>query len=231
MNFSGLFFLLLFLLVGCGKKEGVESQIARGRSQFVGYGCNTCHRIGKEGGVLGPDLTTIGFRKSSEWLDLWLKNPPEWKKNTIMPNFYLKEEVRKDLVAYFASLKGEEFRKEEAPWDNPELMQDPVKRGETIFLRAGCVGCHGHSGKGGYPNNNVVGNQIPSLKMVADGYSKEELKDKIRKGVTPVPADAKKPHPMITMPIWGNYLKEDELDTLVEYLYSLRPPVSAEESW
>ncbi len=231
MIYRKFFLIALVCIMGCGQKESQEIKIAKGKAQFVGYGCTTCHRIGKEGGALGPDLTTIGFRKSPEWLDLWLKNPPEWKKNTLMPNFYLKDQARKDLVDYLSSLKGNLFRKGEAPWNTRELLQDPVKRGETIFLRVGCVGCHGHSGKGGYPNNNVVGNQIPSLKLVADGFSKEELKNKIFKGSKPVPANSSKEAPYIYMPSWGEYLKEDEIDALVEYLYSLRPPVSAEESW
>jgi mono/diheme cytochrome c family protein len=210
----------------------MSSEAAEGRANFTGYGCNTCHRVGGEGGVLGPDLTYVGFRKSPEWLDLWLKNPHGWKKNTVMPNFYLNDRTRKSLVAYLSSLKGEAYKNGKEPWNAPELASDPVKRGETIFEHVGCTGCHAKGGKGGYPNNNVVGGQIPSLTMVADGYSKEELKDKLRKGVPEsAKADANGPAPMIHMPAWGEVLKEDELDALVEYLYSLRPPKAAGDEW
>ncbi|MBI2119762.1 MAG: c-type cytochrome [Elusimicrobia bacterium] len=223
------FILILFVFIsGCAR---TTAQFSEGKAHFVGYGCNTCHRVAEVGGILGPDLTTIGFRKKEEWLDLWLKNPPEWKKNTLMPNFYLKDHVRKALVEYLSSLKGEDFRKGTAPWDHPELMQNPIKRGEVIFNRVGCVGCHAKEGKGGYPNNNVSGGEIPSLTFVADGFSKEELKDRLKKGSKPLSQDPHAPDPMIEMPAWGAYLKEDELDALVEYLYSLRPALSAEEAW
>lgn len=228
MNVIKFILVLSLLISGCARKV---SQSSEGKAQFIGYGCNTCHKIGEVGGILGPDLTTIGFRKKEVWLDLWLKNPPEWKKNTLMPNFYLKDHARKALVEYLSSLKGEEFRKGSAPWDKPELLQNPIKRGEVIFERVGCTGCHAKNGKGGYPNNNVTGGQIPSLIYVADGFSKEELKDRIKKGSKPLSEDPRAPDPMLEMPAWGEFLKEDELDALVEYLYSLRPALSSEEAW
>ncbi len=106
-------------------------------------------------------------------------------------------------------------------------MGAPVKRGEMLFSRVGCVGCHGKAGSGGYPNNNVVGGRIPTLTLVADGYSKEELKTKLKIGV---PKSAKEDpsgaEPMIHMPAWGTVLKEDEIDALADYLISLKPKAS-----
>ena len=208
-----------------------DAAVQNGKILFKGYGCASCHQIAGEGGVIGPDLTYVGFRKSPEWLDLWLKDPKAWKHNTLMPNFYLKEDTRRALVSYLSSLKGEPYQ-QNPPWNAPGLMDDPVKRGEKIFKHAGCVGCHGNAGVGKYPNNNVVGGQIPALKTVADGYSKEELKEKIHKGVPmSAKADVNGPDPMIHMPTWGDVLKDDELDALVEYLYSLRPPKAEGEEW
>jgi mono/diheme cytochrome c family protein len=220
--------LLIFLLIlsACGK---AKDPVARGKAYFVGLGCITCHRVGdKGGGQAGPDLTNIGFRKSPEWLDLWLKDPHAWKPGTPMPNFKLKDDVRQDIVAYMVSLKGELYR-QDPPWDTPALKADPVKRGEALFNKAGCVGCHGAKGVGGFPNNNVVGGKIPSLTFVADGYSKEELTERIEGGVKPEMADPSKPAPMIEMPAWKNYLKDDEIRDLVEYLYSLKPAGSGDD--
>jgi putative heme-binding domain-containing protein len=33
-----------------------------GRQAFLAAGCNQCHRVGKEGGSVGPDLTAVGQR-------------------------------------------------------------------------------------------------------------------------------------------------------------------------
>jgi mono/diheme cytochrome c family protein len=201
-----------------------------GEADFKGFGCVRCHRVGEEGGTYGPDLTFVGFRKSKDWLDLWLKNPHAWRAQTAMPNFHLPDEIRKDLVEYLSNQQGQAFG-EKRPWDEAELQGDLVKKGEVIFNRAGCVACHGLRGAGGYPNNNAQGGKIPTLTLVADGYSKDELKDRIRKGKISDPADPSQPAPMIRMPPWGQKLKDSDIDALVEFLYSLRPKQAAAESW
>jgi mono/diheme cytochrome c family protein len=141
-----------------------------------------------------------------------------------MPNFYLKEPIRKSLVAYLSSLKGESYADGRAPWDDPALKEDLVKKGQIIFTHAGCVGCHGVAGSGGQPNNNVPGGLIPSLIKASDGYSKEELAAKILSGVPQSsPEDPTAPPPMIHMPAWSEKLSKEEVEALVEYIYSLNP--------
>jgi mono/diheme cytochrome c family protein len=215
------------LLASCQKSS---DPVARGRAYFVGLGCKTCHAVAGEGGQVGPDLTYVGFRKSAEMLDLWLKDPAAWKPGTVMPNYKLRPEIQSDLIAYLLSLKGEAYR-QRPPWDEASVKDDPIKRGESLFNLVGCVGCHGSKGAGGFPNNNVVGGAIPSLTFTADGYSKEELKTLLRDGRLPVEADAALPPPLNRMPPWGELLADDELDSLVEYVFSLRPPKSAEDEW
>lgn len=228
-RFSVIALAGLLPLAAC---QNAKSPEALGKAYFSSYGCTTCHRVGNEGGNVGPDLTYIGFRKSAEWLRLWMKDPKAWKPDTNMPVLHLNEPALDALTAYMASLKGEAYRGEKAPWNTDALRADPVKRGEAIFNRAGCTGCHGTAGVGGFPNNNVVGGKIPSLTFVADGYSKEELKEKIHKGVPQSsPENMDLPPPMIHMPAWGEILSDDELDALVEYLYSLRPASSPSDDW
>lgn len=221
-SLSPLFLCLAaVLLTACGKpKDPVE----RGKAYFVGLGCITCHRVGdRGGGQAGPDLTFVGFRKTPEWLDLWLKDPHKWKPGTSMPNFKLKDDVRADIVAYMSSLKGELYRGGKEPWNHPSVKDDPIKRGEVLFNRVGCVGCHGGKGEGGYVNNNFVGGKIPSLTFAADGYSKDEMHERIAEGKTSDPADPGQPAPMIAMPRWEEKLSSDEIDALVDYVTSLRP--------
>lgn len=224
---KALLLIPLFILSACGKPK---DPVQRGKAYFVGLGCITCHRVGERGGgQAGPDLTFVGFRKSPEWLDLWLKDPQKWKPGTSMPNFKLTDEVRADLVAYMSSLKGDLYKGDKAPWNHPDLKDDAVKRGEVLFNRVGCVGCHGGNGEGGYVNNNVVGGKIPSLTFAADGYSHEEMHERITKGKVSDPADASLPAPLIQMPAWGQVLTPDEIDALVAYVSSLRP--SGGDDW
>jgi len=51
---------------------------SRGQELFRGKGgCLECHRVGREGGFAGPDLTTVGSRRSPEHLKASLLAPEE----------------------------------------------------------------------------------------------------------------------------------------------------------
>lgn len=227
MNRITLALLATMALTACSRQEALTDPVARGERDFNGLGCAKCHMIGEAGNEWGPNLTLIGFRKTPEWLDLWLKNPHSWNQKTVMPNFNLKDETRADLVAYLSAQKGQAWGKE-YPWRAADVAALPAaERGKFIFNKAGCVACHGQFGGGGYPNNNVAGGLIPTLTMVSEGYSKPELHNKIQNGQISLPNDPNGPKPMIFMPKWGDQLKQDEIDALVEYLYSLKPKPAA----
>ncbi|MEK7656532.1 MAG: cytochrome c [Elusimicrobiota bacterium] len=217
----------LLALSACAKDATPEE---RGKAVYASYDCKKCHRIGKVGGSLGPDLTFVGFRKDAAFLDLWLKDPGAWKEGVVMPKFFFKDHVRKDLAAYLATLQGKEHLEGVRPWDEGDLRSDPVKRGAALYAKVGCVSCHGKNGAGGYPNNNVVGGKIPALTKVAEGFSKEELLDKLRQGVPQsAKADPAGADPLLNMPAWGEKLKDDELGALADYLISLQPKTSGGE--
>ncbi|MBK8576509.1 MAG: cytochrome c [Elusimicrobia bacterium] len=221
-------FLSAIVLSAC---TSASDPVSRGKSRFVGMGCLTCHRVGERGGgQAGPDLTTVGLRHSAQWLDQWMKNPKEWKPDTAMPTYNVGDDVRAELVAYMDTLKGKEYR-DHPPWNSGKLKADPEKRGERIYSRTGCGACHGPRGKGGYPNNNVVGHQIPSLALVRDGFTREELKERIAQGRRPEPADPAQPPPLVVMPPWKDFLTEDEMEDLITYLFSLRPAEKPNEEW
>ena len=215
-----------FLLAALGflaACQNATEPAARGEAYFNSYGCAKCHAIGQTGGDWGPKLTFIGFRKSEKWLDMWLKNPHAWRPQTVMPNFDLTDDARTSLVAYLSLQKGQAWEKTGRPWDQGDVKDDSIKRGEVLFNKAGCVACHSQNGRGGYPNNNVAGNQIPSLAKVFETYTKAELVNKIRGGVIPQPADPSKEAPMIFMPKWGDVLKDDEIGAVADFLMSLKP--------
>lgn len=213
--------LLLLLLAGCGPKEPTSGG---GEAYYKALNCRACHIIGSDGaGRGGPDLTLVGFRKSPAFLDRFLKDPQAWKKDTLMPNPRLSEKAREQLVAYLASLKGQNW-KDKRPWDG---VADRVEKGKTIYVKAGCVTCHGPSGAGGYPNNNVEGGKIPALNGVSETYTKEELKRKIKKGVYPAKKDPAGEDPLLRMPAWIEYLSDEEVDAVADYLRTLKPGAGA----
>jgi putative heme-binding domain-containing protein len=52
-----------------------EAEIAKGRELLTATGCLSCHRVGDTGSYVGPDLTTIGARRSVEEIRASLVSP------------------------------------------------------------------------------------------------------------------------------------------------------------
>lgn len=201
---------------------------AAGKAYFTQVGCASCHKVGAEGSAVGPDLTLTGFRHNKEWLDLFIKDPQGWKPSSLMPNRRLSPEARAAIVLYLLEQKGQAWAKGARPWDG---TQDPVAKGRLIYLKAGCVACHGAGGAGGQPNNNVKGGLIPALNNASETYTKKELVEKIRRGVTPQKDDPKGPEPLIRMPAWGDYLNQAELEAVADYLLTLEPGTAPSVDW
>ena len=99
-----------------------QKDIVAGRRVVKRYGCNNCHTLeGQKGllwhlrmeadpntGDLPPNLFTQGWRTQSEWLLKFLKQPFDLRPivNINMPRFGLNDEEATALVRYFIRLGG-----------------------------------------------------------------------------------------------------------------------------
>ena len=84
-------------------KEGAPSTeiIAAGEKLFYEKGCNTCHAEGtKGGGVVGPNLATVGDRLQPAYILYHLRNPQQVNPQGVEPNFGLSEDELKQLVGF-----------------------------------------------------------------------------------------------------------------------------------
>ena len=70
------------------------------------YGCNGCHKIGDEGGKVGPALDRAGFRLNPTWVYRWLRNPQAMKADTRMPNLGLNDADAKAVAMYLKTLRA-----------------------------------------------------------------------------------------------------------------------------
>jgi menaquinol-cytochrome c reductase cytochrome b/c subunit len=81
-------------------------QYEEGKEVTASSGCLACHKIGENGGTLGPDLTHIGDRLARDAIARTLVNP-----TPPMPSYQSFRDERpeqfNELVNYVASLKGE----------------------------------------------------------------------------------------------------------------------------
>ncbi|HWB59223.1 MAG TPA: cytochrome c [Chthoniobacteraceae bacterium] len=110
----------------------------------------------------------------------------------------------------------------------PPPLSPELQRGYKLYTELSCVACHGADGKGGVHNlNSQTGQQVPALIHVADSYTQADLIKKIQDGV-PVSAklNADGPTPPLHMPSFKNLLNDQDMDSLVKYLISLKPAQS-----
>ena len=92
-----------------------DTEAVAGQALFRAKGCASCHAVqGFAAGAVGPDLTHLQQRKvfagamfelNEKNMRRWLRNPPEEKPGSIMPNLDLTEEEITSLIAYLDTLK------------------------------------------------------------------------------------------------------------------------------
>ena len=103
--------VVVAVLIGAGLTPAAEFSAQRGNATqgakvYATQKCDTCHVIGDAGGKLGPELTSIGTKRTGAWLEKYLLNPRAFDPNGKMPLQAVKGQDLKDLVAYLVTLKG-----------------------------------------------------------------------------------------------------------------------------
>jgi mono/diheme cytochrome c family protein len=192
-----------------------------GRRLVQEKGCLDCHSIAGKGGTLGPPLNEVARRHDAQWIVAHFKSPQAVSPGTIMPQFNLSEQETRALTEFLLSLTDTNV----VGFLKTSALLTPVERGKTVYKKYGCAGCHGADGQGGIPNPNAkTAQQVPGLKYVAEGYTRDELKKRILDGQREIPVmDPQKPAAPLYMPPWRVKITEGELNDLMDYLISLMP--------
>ena len=197
-----------------------------GKELFQSYDCLACHRIGKTGRFIGPNLTWLGIRKTRDWETVWLRDPNAYKPGTFMPNFHLGENEIEALTTYLSSLTGGE-NETSREWESITaffLDARPRERGRLVAERLACWSCHGPTLDEGIKNPNALPDEfVPPINTAYLDFEEEDLMAIIMEGSKPLKVDAEGPEPPFSCPPWKNALDENELDDLLSYLNSIVP--------
>ncbi|HUY14137.1 MAG TPA: c-type cytochrome [Terriglobia bacterium] len=192
-----------------------------GRQLFVEKDCLVCHSIGGVGAKVGPDLLGVTKRHSAEWLDEQLVNPQLVYPGSTMPEFDMEASARKALIAFLATATAEDAKEIVSGKGRLPTPEDAaIAAGEADFGRFGCAGCHGTTLQGGVPNPNAQGGEVPSLLHLSSDYTKDEVIEIIRNGRVPPLANTAGPQPPLYMPAWKNLLSNEDIQQIVEFLWS-----------
>ena len=145
----------------------VSPQVAAGAHTFVQFACSQCHGEQGRGGVspyvpalkqLGNQLTVAQL---TQIIDHGLGESANPKK-PYMPVWgaVISKTQVSDLVAYIRA--GLPAVSDTQPVAVPQ-GQGPAVAGAALYVRYGCVNCHGPNGLGGVPNPLSPDKSIPPL--------------------------------------------------------------------
>jgi cbb3-type cytochrome c oxidase subunit III len=201
----------------------VDPKVAAGAHVFVQFACAQCHGENGQGGVspdvpalsgVGKELTVSELRRI---IDHGLGESANPKK-PYMPVWgaVISSRQVSELVAYLrAGLPSV-----------PDATPPPVPRdqglevaGAALYVRDGCINCHGPNGLGGVPNPLSEDKSIPPLSggdFRSEFNTDQKITDIIRTGSVIGRA------PIVSMPHWGGILSDADLKALVAYLKALK---------
>jgi len=135
---------------------------ARGRALFTSRHCILCHRVGNEGGVIGPALDGLRAVASPIDLaaDLWNHAPAmaEEMRTRGVARPTLSGRDIDDLLAFFGVGNGD------LPREAVYALGGSPAEGRGLFRTKGCVRCHRAGGEGGSvgPNLTAVAPRAPT---------------------------------------------------------------------
>lgn len=203
--------------------QAVAPTVAAGAHVFVQFACAQCHGEGGRGDVSPdvPALTTIGKQLTVAQLAGIINhglgesaNP----KKPYMPVWgaVISKRQVSELVAYIRA--GLPSVSDATPLPVPQGQGDEVA-GAALYVRDGCINCHGPNGLGGVPTPLSPDKTIPALS--GSGFRDEfntdaKITEMIRSGSVIGRA------PIVSMPHWGGILSVEDLRQLVAYIKTFK---------
>jgi mono/diheme cytochrome c family protein len=197
--------------------------VAEGAHDFVQFACGQCHGPNGIGGVSSavPALRVVGRAMSTTQLRSIINHGLGVSKDPAKPYMPVWGAVmsNRQVSALAAYLHAGLPAVEGAAPVSVQTTQGPVVEGQGLFVRYGCINCHGPNGLGGVPNPQSPDKSIPPLSG-ADFFkefdTKAKIADVIRSGSVIGRA------PIVSMPHWGGILKPSQINALVAYIQTLK---------
>jgi mono/diheme cytochrome c family protein len=220
--------LMAVAMAGCGSggdrgSNPSDPQVAMGAHVFVQFACSSCHGEQGQGGVSPdvPALKDVGKSLTVAQLSSIINHGLGESANPQKPYMPVwgpvisKSQVA-DLVAYIRD--GLPKVLDATPVAVPR-DQGAAVAGGALYVRYGCINCHGPSGLGGVPNPQAEDKTIPPLSgqdFRTEFNTDAKIISFIRSGSV-----IGKP-PIASMPHWGGIIPDQDLAALVAYLKTLQ---------
>lgn len=116
--------------------------------------CLGCHRLGDDGGRIGPELTNVGARLRPSYIRAIIEDPEHVVPGTIMPRVPLPPRELGRVAAFLASLDSAGGRRSDSVRagylslvDHPKTLPQSSDDAAALYGRI-CSNCHGPTGGG-----------------------------------------------------------------------------------
>jgi cbb3-type cytochrome c oxidase subunit III len=201
----------------------VSAIVAEGAHDFNQFACSQCHGLNGRGGVSAavPSLKTVGKSTSAAALRRIIDHGLGEAENPTKPYMPVWGQVisARQVTALVAYLQAGLPPVAGATPPPVQTDQGPVVQGAQLYVRYGCINCHGPNGLGGVPNPQSPDKAIPPLSgadFFAEFNTDAKITEMIRSGSVLGRA------PIVSMPHWGGILGDAQLKALVAYIKTLR---------
>jgi mono/diheme cytochrome c family protein len=205
------------------KTTTVSNNVAAGAHDFVQFACAQCHGIGGAGGVSPdvPALNTLGTAFTAQQLTTIINNGLGASANPTKPYMpvwhgIISPRQVSELVAYIhAGLPA-------VAGATPPVVptdQGLAVQGSALYVRDGCINCHGPNGLGGVPSPASPDKTVPPLSgpdFRGEFNTPAKIANVIRSGSVIGKA------PIVSMPHWGGILSQADVNALIAYLGTLQ---------
>jgi cbb3-type cytochrome c oxidase subunit III len=201
----------------------VNALVAEGAHTFNQFACAQCHGPNGAGGVSPavPALKIIGKAETPAKLRTIIDHGVGVSSDPTRPYMPVWGQVisKRQVTALIAYLHAGLPAVSGATAPAVQTDQGPIVEGVQLYVRYGCINCHGPNGLGGVPNPASPDKTIPALSG-ADFFKEfntdKKITDVIRSGSVLGHA------PIVSMPHWGGILDQSQLQALTAYIKTLK---------
>jgi len=121
-----------------------SSDPAAGGSLYGESFCASCHAVQNAagnivGGDVGPELTRVGSKVKSEWLQAWLRNPRTYDPATGMPHYRFNDGQVATLSGFLAAKADSDLL---ANVHLDAATPEQIAHGKRLISDYGCASCH-----------------------------------------------------------------------------------------
>ena len=201
----------------------VSALVAEGAHDFNQFACSQCHGLNGHGGVSPavPPLKTVGKAMSSTELRHIIDHGLGESANPKQPYMPVWGQVisARQVSALVAYLHAGLPPVAGATPPAVQTDQGAVVEGAQLYVRYGCINCHGPNGLGGVPNPQSPDKSIPPLSG-ADFFKEFDTDAKITAVIRSGSVIGRAP--IVSMPHWGGILSNAQLKALAAYIKTLR---------